>query len=52
MKYLILSIFVVIIIWPVWGLVTGDMDFGGMGTMIVGISFGFILRKISEPEPE
>ncbi|WP_271854295.1 hypothetical protein [Planococcus maritimus] len=52
MKYLILSILVVMIIWPVLGLLTGDMDFGGMGILIVGISCGFILRKVSEPEPE
>ncbi|MEK6189565.1 MAG: hypothetical protein N2A99_01060 [Carnobacterium alterfunditum] len=52
MKYLFLSIFVVVIIWPVLGLVTGDMDFGGMGIMIVGISLGFIVRKVTEPEPD
>lgn len=52
MKYLFLSIIVVMIIWPLLGLVTGEMDFGGMGILIAGITCGFILRKVSEPELE
>lgn len=52
MKYLVLSILVVMIIWPILGWITNDMDFGGMGLLIVGITCGFILRKVSEPETE
>lgn len=51
MKYLFLSVFVVMIIWPILGLLTGDMDISGMGLFIGGISSGFILRKVTEPEP-
>ncbi|WP_157886528.1 hypothetical protein [Planococcus versutus] len=52
MKYLFLSVFVVTIVWPILGLLSGDMDFSGMGLFIGGISLGFILRKVTEPEPE
>lgn len=52
MKYLFLSVFVVMIVWPILGLLSGDMDFSGMGLFIGGISLGFILRKVTEPEPD
>ena len=52
MKYLFLSVFVVMILWPILGLLTGNMDFDGMGLFIGGISLGFILRKVTEPEPD
>ncbi|WKA53209.1 hypothetical protein [Planococcus shixiaomingii] len=52
MKYLFITIFIVVILWPVLGLITQDMDFGGMGLLIFGIIWGFMLRKISEPKFE
>lgn len=52
MKYLFLSVFVVMILWPILGLLTGDMDFSGMSLFVGGITLGFILRKVTEPEPD
>ncbi|MDN3426495.1 hypothetical protein QL992_16630 [Microbacterium sp. APC 3898] len=52
MKYLIILILAVILTWSIIGVITQDMDFGGMALFIGGITCGYLTRKAVEPKGE